>query len=314
MWFKNLYIYQLQEPLRFNRQQLHDRLMQNHTRACGKMERMTLGFTSPYGDDSEELVCEAKGNFMIALKKIEKILPSQVVKDHVNEKVVIIEKEQHRKVGSREKRNLYDEIALSLLPRAFEKSSIHFAYFDLANQLLMVDTSNQTKAEEMTVLLRSSLGSLKIIPLKTAQSVKFCMTEWLKNDDVPVDFTIDESCEMHDPNSAKTTIKCVNLNLFAEEVTAHLQNGKLITQMALTWSDRVSFVMDEHFIIKRIRFLDLVQNQLEDYQPETAIDAFIADFAIFASEFAALIPALIALFGGLEKQEEVSRVGELEVA
>lgn len=298
MWVKNLILFQLQEPFTLSAKVLQEKLAQQQARQCGKLERLTVGWASPLGDKEEQLVVDLKDYYMIALKKSERVLPSQVIKQHVNEKVTAIEQEQGRKVGTRERRNLHEEMTLNLLPRAFEKSSLLYAYFDLKNQWLLVDTSNAAKAEELTTLLRTTLGSFKVVSLKPLHPIKHYLTQWLQEDRVSNQFTIDEFCEMQDRNSAKTVIRCVNQNLSTHEVKAHLATGKLVTQLALTWNDRISFILDEQFTLKRIQFLECVKEQLEDHQPETETEAFLADFIIFSAEFAELIPQLLQLLGG----------------
>ena len=53
--------------------------------------------------------------------------------------------------------------------------------------------------------------------------------------------------------------------------------------MALTFDDRISFVLNDQLQLKRIRFTDAVLDETED--ADTAAQRFDADFAIMSLEF-----------------------------
>jgi recombination associated protein RdgC len=311
MWFKNIILYRLSESLTFSEAQLHDKLYQHLARECGKMEKTTFGWTPPLGKQAEMLVHAVNGCYMIAAKKEEKILPTSVIRDHVLEKIDVIEQEEGRKVSAREKRNLMDEMSITLLPQAFSKSSVTYAYIDTRNNWLVIDTSSRAKAEELTVLLRNSLGSLKLLLPESQQKPSMIMTEWLLNRSMPADFCIEDYCEMINPQSEKTLIKCVNQDLFANEVLTHLAAGKQIMKLAMSWKERLRFFVDHELSIKRIQFLELVQEQVKAVESDSEQMQFDTDFAIFSSEFAAMLKDLFNLFGGCVEQASVQSVVEL---
>jgi len=311
MWFKNIILYRLTEEFTLTPEALHDKLYNDLSRSCGKMEKTTFGWMPPLGKHHELLVHAVNGCYLIAARKEEKILPTTVVREHVQEKIERIESEEGRKVGAREKRNLMDEMSITLLPQAFSKSSVTYAYIDTNNHWLIIDSSSRNKAEEVTVLLRKSLGSLKLLLPEPLQKISFIMTEWLKNQEMPNNFCIEDYCEMINPDQEATMIKCVNQDLFAKEVLAHVSSGKQVMKLGMSWKDRVNFIIDHELGIKRIKFLDLVQDQVKDIAAETVEEQFDADFSIFSSEFAEMLPDIFALFGGLaETKEAVAIVDE----
>ncbi|MAZ38943.1 MAG: recombination-associated protein RdgC [Legionellales bacterium] len=310
MWFKNIILYRLSEQFTLTPEQLHDKLYSDLSRSCGKMEKTTFGWIPPLGKEHELLVHAINGNYLIAAKKEEKILPTTVIRDHVAEKIAQIEAAESRQVGAREKRNLMDEMSITLLPQAFTKSSTLYAYIDTQKGWLIVDSSSRNKAEELTVLLRKSLGSFKLALPEPVQKSSFIMTEWLKHQDMPTNFCIEDYCEMINPDAEATLIKCVNQDLFAKEVTAHVSSGKQVMKLAMSWHDRVSFIIDNELAIKRIKFLDLVQDQISDIAAETQEEQFDADFSIFSSEFAQMLPDIFELFGGLVDMKAVA--GQLD--
>ncbi len=79
-----------------------------------------------------------------------------------------------------------------------------------------------------------------------------------------------------------------------EEVQSHIDAGKLPTKLALTWDDRVSFVLTEGLQIKKVSFLDTV------FEGTKSDDSgFDADVAIATGELRKLLPNLFDALGGL---------------
>lgn len=76
----------------------------------------------------------------------------------------------------------------------------------------------------------------------------------------------------------------------------HIRLGKMPTKLALTWNDRVSFVLTEGLALKKLAFLDVC---FEDSKSDTAADQFDADVAISTGELSKLIPDLLEALGGV---------------
>ena len=73
------------------------------------------------------------------------------------------------------------------------------------------------------------------------------------------------------------------------------------TKLALTWHDRISFVLGEKMEVKRLAFLDLLKEEAEK-NAEHADEQFDADFALMTGELTRFLPQLIMALGG-EKVE-----------
>ncbi len=299
MWFKNVQIFRLVEPFKLSPEALEDYLLNDATRPCGQLEMSTYGWVPPLGLQHQALTHPSNGCILLAAKRQDKLLPTAVVREQVQEQIAQIERDQGRKVGSRERRGMMDETTIKLMPKALVKSSTVYGYIDLQQQCLVIDSASRAKAEEFIILLRKSLGSLKVVPVTLKKNVAQVLTKWLLHDDVPTDFTIDDQCELRDPEHEKNIVRVVNQSLYSQEVLNHLTAGKQVIKLALTWADRVSFVLDHEFGIKRVRLLELVQEQLNDVEFATPEDQFDADFAIFSAELSGLIPRLYEAFGGL---------------
>ena len=126
-----------------------------------------------------ELVHATNGYLMVCQKQQNKLLPAGVINEQLDEKVLDIETREARQVSRKERRSLRDEIEVSLLPRAFVRSQLLFAYLSPQDRLLVVDAASATRAEMLLGDLREALGSLSVVPLATRQSPTGTMTGWI---------------------------------------------------------------------------------------------------------------------------------------
>jgi recombination associated protein RdgC len=139
------------------------------------------------------------------------------------------------------------------------------------------------------------------------------MTQWLLGQDIPAGFTVEEQCELRTPGEQGSQVRLDRQDLGAEEVRAHVDAGKQVIKLALTWDDRLSFVFDETLMVRRLRFLDIDQDAAgQTSSPSSppvpgaaggsgggeAAERFDADFVLMALEIERLLPALFVACGG----------------
>jgi len=299
MWFKNLHIFRFLQPFTLSPEALHEELTKAIFHPCGRMEMESLGWIPPLGGENESLTYTCNNCILFALRKEEKILPASVVREFVNEKVEEIETQHMRKVRKREKDEIREEILQDIIPRAFTRSHYLFAYIDVTQGWLLVDTSSRKKAEELTQFLRTTLGSLPIISPQLQQETDSVMTRWLvKDNELPHDFELADACVLMDKSQEGAIVNCKRQDLQAKEIQGHLAAGKSVIRLALEWNERLAFVMDDELVIRRIQLLDLVQSQLHESEADSPEQRFESDFQIMIGEFTTLINRLFEIFGG----------------
>ena len=149
MWFKNIRAYRLTSPFTLSPEQLGEQLAQRGFEPCAKSQALSLGWTPPLGVEDGELVHAAAGRLLVKLKREEKLLPSSVVRELLEEKISEIEQGQARKVYRKERLNLKDEIIQDCLPRAFTRSTSVYAYIDTRSNWIFVDAASAARAEEL---------------------------------------------------------------------------------------------------------------------------------------------------------------------
>ncbi|WP_456445354.1 recombination-associated protein RdgC [Thiolapillus sp.] len=301
MWFRNLSLYRFTKPFELTPEELDEQLAARPSRPLGDLEPAFTGWTQPMGEEGTQLV-HALGNcIMVCARKEEKILPAAAVRELLEQRLAEIEEKEGRRPGAKARRELKENIIFEMMPRAFSKSSRQYAYIDRKHGWLVVDTASATRAEELISLLRECLGSFPVVPLATEEAPVDVMTQWVKDRSVPTGLEIGDECELRDLVEDGGIVRARREDLFSDEIQAHVQGGKRVMKLAMTWKERVSFVLDEHFILRRLRFEDAVLDEAGESQAETFAERFDADFTLMSGELQHFLPAFIDLFGGLEQ-------------
>jgi recombination associated protein RdgC len=301
MWFKNLSIFRLTEDFTLSPAELEQKLEQMAFRPCGNHEESTFGWTAPLGKTSQQLVHSSNGFMMLCGKKEEKVLPAAVVNEMLQEKILEEEDRQGRKLAKKERTAIKDELIFELLPKAFSFSRKTYAYIDPKGGWLIVDAASAKKAEDLLSNLRKCLGSLPAVPPNTVEKPVATMTQWLIHHEAPADITIEDECELRSPEEEGGIIRCKRHDLTLPEIKNHLDTGKEAIKLAISWDDRLSFIIDENLAIKRLRFLDLIQDQAANIEASDEAEQFDVDFSIMSLELANFLPRLMELFGGENK-------------
>tara|TARA_Y100001001_G_scaffold158022_1_gene176936 strand:- start:87 stop:1013 length:927 start_codon:yes stop_codon:yes gene_type:complete len=302
MWFRNARIFRFTKPFDISAEALEEKLQADAFKPCGPQETTRQGWVPPLGKHGDQLVHSANGYHLIALRKEEKILPGPVVKEAVEERAEAIEVEQGRKVRKKEKEEIKEQVMLEMLPQAFSRNRRCFAYLAPQDGVLVVDAGSAKQAEDLASTLRKSLGSLPVRPPAVEQAPAFTFTGWLNESiDHPATIVLGSECELKDPSEDGVVVRCKGLDLKADEIRNHLETGMQVTKLALTWDDNVSFVLDEELGIRRLKFGETLQDQLDDVDADDALAKFDAAFTIMTLELSRLIPGLLEALGGEDR-------------
>jgi recombination associated protein RdgC len=301
MWFRNLLVYRLTQDLPFDAQALETALAAKPARPCASQELSTYGFIAPFGKGEDAPLVHVSQDFMlIAARKEDRILPGSVVRDALKEKVEEIEAEQMRKVYKKERDQIKDEIIQAFLPRAFIRRSATFAAIAPKLGLILVNAASPKRAEDLLSTLREAIGSLPVRPLTVKIAPTATMTEWVNTQQAAEHFTVLDECELRDTQEDGGIVRCKRQDLTSEEIQLHLSAGKQVTQLSLAWQDKLSFVLDDKTIIKRLRFEDLLQDQAEQDGGDDALGQQDASFTLMMLTFAEFLPQLFEALGGEE--------------
>lgn len=301
MWFKNLLTYRLTQEVPFEPEALEAALASKPARPCASQELTTYGFVAPFGKGEDAPLVHVSGEYLlIAARKEERILPSSVVNDAVKEKVEEIETEQMRKVYKKERDQIKGEIIQAFLPRAFIRRSMIFAAIAPRLGVILVNSASAKRAEDLLSTLREVMGSLPVRPATVKIAPVATMTDWVKSQQAAEGFYVLDECELRDTAEDGGIVRCKRQDLTGEEIQLHLSTGKVVTQLALAWQDKLSFILDDKMVIKRLKFEELLQEQAEQDGGDEAAQQFDASFQLMMMTFAEFLPVLFEALGGEE--------------
>ncbi|MBC7467877.1 MAG: recombination-associated protein RdgC, partial [Ramlibacter sp.] len=216
----------------------------------------------------------------------------------------------NERVSARIKKEMKEEVVQDLLPRAFTKRSTTLVWLDPVNRFLVVDSGSLTGADKVVTALVEALcevpgagPAIMVRPVQTNETAVACMSHWLATREAPVSFTVDRDCELKTPDEQKSAVRYSRHTLEIDEVAQHIAAGKLPTQLAMTWDDRVSFVLTETAQVRKLKLLDVVMDGVQKGGKDD--DGFDTDAAILTGELSALLPDLLEALGG-EVEETAS--------
>ncbi len=294
--FKNLKIYRIAPDWSTTVADVQERLERTPFIECGASQPLSLGWVPPRGQAHGALIEAVDGQWLLKLMIEQKVVPGSVIKKRVDALAVQIEQQTGSKPGRKMSKELKEQALLELLPMAFTKQAAVTVWIDLAERFLMLDTASASRADEVVSQLVEALPGFSVMPLHTAQSPAAVMADWLLSGEPPGTFTVDRDCELKTADEMKSVVRYARHALDTDEVRAHIQQGMRPTQLALTWTGRVSFVLTDTLLVKKIAFLEGVFE--EKSSSRDADESFDADAAIATGELSRLIPDLLDALGG----------------
>ena len=291
-------VYRLVSDWSTTQAQLEEALEASRFVECGASQEKSVGWIEPRGVAHGPLVEIVGGQWMLKLMMEVKSVPGSVVKRKVQEQLDHIEASTGRKPGKKEARELRDDARLALLPMAFTKQSSIGVWIDPKARTLILDAGSQAKADEVMTALIKAIDGLQVMLVNTQVSPAAAMAQWLSSHEAPPGFSVDRECELKAADESKAVVRYTRHALDTEEVSQHIAMGKLPTRLAMTWNDRVSFVLTEALQLKKLAFLDTVFEEAGNAAGDGKDDTFDADVAIATGELVQLIPELLEALGG----------------
>jgi len=247
--------------------------------------------------DGGELVHAIGFNWLVCMQVEAKLLPPAVINKEADKRAAEIEEQQGFKLGRKAMKELREQVATELLPRAFTRIRKTYAWINVQAGWLVVDAASERKAEDVLELLRHSLDTFPLALLRTERSPMSAMADWLGGEALE-GFTIDQDFALQSiaEDRARATFKGHDLE--DTHVAEHLEAGRLPIKLAMTFDDRISFVLTDRGALKRIDFLGVIRDQVAADEHEDAQALFDAEFALMTGELLRLLPAIVAAMGG----------------
>jgi recombination associated protein RdgC len=297
MWFKNLQIYRLPAPWAFTPEQMEEALASQSFVPANSNELLQQGWDSPRGNG--KLVHVVNKQMLMMLGTEKKLLPSTVINQVAKAKAAEMEEQQGFPPGKKAMKELKERVADELLPRAFSIRSNVWVWIDPVNGWLVIDAASPSKADDVVKLLLKAVDRMPLESLRVQRSPVAVMTGWLEADEAPYGFTIDQDTELRATGESRAAVRYVKHTLEPDDIRRHIAAGKQCTRLAMTWNDRISFVLTESLAIKGVKPLDVIK---EGESPTYSDDErFDNDIVLMTGEMAKLLTDVVEALGGEAK-------------
>lgn len=300
MFFRNIQVYRMTKGWSFATEGLEEALDAQSFTPIGLTQQVSYGW-EPVADD---LFAYKQGqNLLLQFKVESRKVPGSALKAKVKAACEQFHDWNGREPGKKERREISEDTLLSLLPMVLPTAQQVRVWIDLANGWVVLNTGSQSLSDRIMTALVKALDKIQLQTLVLARSAGVVMTEWLAAQEGPIAFAIDRACELKANDESKAVVRYTNSTLDTDNLREHIRQGKVCTSLALTWNDRLSFVLTDQFRIKKIKFLDIIQTEREQNTADE-VAVFQSDFAILTGELAKMLADLVEAFGGEQKSEE----------
>ena len=294
MWFKNLQIYRLPAPWAYTPEQLEEALKPLSFTPANSNELLRQGFDSPRGNGN--LVHTVNKQMLVMLGTEKKLLPGSVINQVAKAKAAELEEQQGFPPGKKAMKELKERVADELLPRAFSIRSNTFCWIDPVNGWLVVDAASPAKADDVIKHLLKAVDKMPLQSLRVQRSPVAVMTAWLEMDEAPHGFTVDQDTELRATGESRAAVRYVKHTLEPDDIRRHIASGKQCTRLAMTWTDKISFVLTESLAVKGIKPLDVLKES--DSVSRDDNERFDNDMLLMTGELSAMLGDIVTSLGG----------------
>ncbi len=300
MWFRNARPYKLPGRLGIDASELSQRLSRRPFQPCRPSQAVSSGWVAALSDDATDFVHKSGDYWLIRLQREERLLPASVIRSEVNSRIQEIQTGQGRRVQRKERLDIVDEVTQDLMPRAFTKSQYLEALINDREGWVWVNTASAGRAEDLLSLLREGLGNLPVAIPDTQKSPVIVMSQWLLNGGLPDGMSLGGDVDLEDPQEEGGVVRVRGMYLESDEIRRHIESGKQVVRLALSWQDQIDFVVDKDLSLRRIRFSDELKGVNEELH-EDVLARRDADCLLMGETLSTLQSAIAKTFGGISE-------------
>ena len=293
VFFKNAIVYRLPPEFGLSAAELEAKLNAQCLLPCGTLEMERSGWVN--SSALARTVHAVNGVYFIALGHHKKILPASMIRQEVERRAAELAEEQGAPIGRKQKRELKDVVTAELMAKAMVRTSASRALLDLRHGWLVVEAAGTARAEKLVAALRDTLGTLAVTLLDPQQSPSATMAAWLRTDEATHRLTIDTDLELQSEDEA--TVRYSRHALDREDIKQHLDEGKTVLRLGLTWNERVSFILTHQLEIKKIAFLTLSKDADGEGSATSAEEQLDADLILLSDDLSQMLGDLAPALG-----------------
>ena len=294
MWFKNIFLYRLTKDFELSPEAFADKLDEKRFKPCGRQSEESVGWVSPIHRSRDYLVHAASGCILFCMRREQKVIPASAVKEALEERVIHIEEETGRKVYSKEKQSLKEDIVSQMMPQAFVKSSHIWAYIDTKRNLMVINAASDKLADLIFELLVESVGSFGAVRLVSEDNPALILNEWVQQG-LPTDWELTGDYELKDFKDERVAKFKDNEaeNIVIDDL---IEDGYSVNKLGFRYHGQFRGILNPDLAVKSIKFTDELLAENVDIDGEDELVQFDADFALMTSTLGTFTETLIDIF------------------
>jgi recombination associated protein RdgC len=255
---------------------------------CAAQQPESFGFVA----GGAGLVANVQGQLFLCLCVERRPVPAEALKRLTDEKCAALAEAQGFAPSKKARREIREFAADELTAKAIPVRSFTDVWINPGNGWLVVDTSTPARADLVIKLLLQYVPGFPVESFRVQRAPIACMTQWLQEDEAPHAFTIDQDVTVRAVGESRATVQYKRHAFNVDEMRRHFAAGKQCARLALTWRDRLSFVLDESLTLRSIKPSDAYARDAADLEDDDAARW------LMAAELRALFADLTDALGG----------------
>lgn len=247
-----------------------------------------------FGRDADALV--------MMFYREEKVIVSSDIKRKVNARVAELEREDNRKVYTKERGEIKDSIVRKVLPHAQSRGKV-IPIIIISGGFVLIGAVGKD-AEMAASAMREVLGTFPIVPLRTKHSVPQVLTTIAKAqaEDQFDRFQVTDDFQMQALEEHPAIARCKNTDITDGHIQGMMEN-KYVTHAAVLWDNKVSFKIDPKLAVRALRVDDAVFEEMnkDEEGEEDMSSVHYASSMIESNLVFQMVTELIHILGGEEE-------------
>ncbi|BBG30436.1 recombination-associated protein RdgC [Zymobacter palmae] len=297
-WFRNIYLYRVHDAQPIPLGVLLSALAEHRFQTVGPHEARRYGWTAPAGRNSDVLAHEVGGQRLIRLAEQQRMLPSSVIKEELEERCAEQEAKQGFPPRRRERQALKESLIEELLPQAFARTTVTDLWWDTKNQLIGINCASAKRAETVLDALRQSLGALKVTPLAVREPISRVMTAWVRDAGArPNGLVVGDMAELRGNDDG--VIRARKMDVDGEEIQAAISAGRTVSKLSIQIEGVLGMTLHEDMTLKSLAFDDALLDEANDVEDEgDPIMRTETDLVLMAGALTSAVQQLVGWLGG----------------
>lgn len=242
----------------------------------------SYGFSPVRGDELAVTV----GDFtLLKFTTARKVMPASAINAIAAEKAAAQAEEQGFPLGKKAMKELKERVIDELLPRALTTTSHTHIIIDRVNHCLLIDS---TAEAAVTRIQRELVKLYEKIGLQDVKWPRQARLTTMIDADTPNGFTVDDEATLAYASGKRVVFR--KADLFGEDVNTHFVSGASVVSLAMTYNDRISFVLNDSMQLRRLKPLEVVRTSAKELAKEDRLEG---ELALAGAELSSLVSAVM---------------------